>query len=74
MRFLMRRGEKRTLLRDKESVRLVVPVAVTGSKEPSPTMIEEGEGCCERLVCERVRESEVMWEVAPVPVVVRRLL
>jgi len=65
MRFLMRRGETRTLLRDRESVRVVVPVAVTGSKEPSPTMIEEGEGYCEELGCERVRESEVMWEVAP---------
>lgn len=64
MRFLMRRGETRTLLRDRESVRVVVPVAVTGSKEPSPTMIE-GEGYCEELGCERVRESEVMWEVAP---------
>jgi hypothetical protein len=44
----MRRGETRTLLRDRESVRVVTPVAVTGSKEPSPTMIE-GEGYCEEV-------------------------
>jgi hypothetical protein len=60
----MRRGETRTLLRDRESVRVVTPVAVTGSKEPSPTMIEE-EGYYEEVGCERVRESDVMWEVAP---------
>jgi hypothetical protein len=65
MRFLISCGETRTLLSDKESVRVVAPVAVTGSKEPSLTTIEEGVGYREEVGCERVRESDVMWEVAP---------
>jgi hypothetical protein len=46
-------------------VREVLPAAVTGSNEPSPTIMEEGMGYREVVGCERVRGSEVMWEVAP---------
>lgn len=42
-----------------------MPVEVAGSKDPSPTTIAEGKGHHWEKVCERVRESEVMWEVAP---------
>ena len=44
MRFLISFGETRTLLRDNESERCVAPVAVTGSKDPLPTRIDEGKG------------------------------
>ena len=44
MRFLISFGETRTLLRDNESERCAAPVAVTGSKDPSPTTIDEGKG------------------------------
>jgi hypothetical protein len=46
-------------------VREVLPAAVTGSNEPSPTIMEEGMGYREVAGCERVRGSEVMWDVAP---------
>ena len=44
IRFLISLGETRTLLRVKGPERDVEPVAVTGSKEPSPTTIDEGKG------------------------------
>jgi len=40
-------------------------VAVIGSKQPSPTTIDEGKGYRGDKMCERVEEFEVMWEVAP---------
>jgi hypothetical protein len=43
----------------------VVPVAVTGRKEPLPTTIDEGAGKQGGDVEERVPGSEVIWEVAP---------
>jgi hypothetical protein len=43
----------------------VVPVAVTGRKEPLPTTIDEGAGKQGGNVEERVPGSEVIWEVAP---------
>ena len=65
IRFLISLGETRTLLRDKCPGSDAVPVAVTGSKEPSPTIIDEGKGYYEDKTCERVDELEVMREVAP---------
>jgi hypothetical protein len=47
MRFLISEGETRILLRDSEPGRVVLPVAVTGSKEPSPTIMEGGAGYSE---------------------------
>jgi hypothetical protein len=44
IRFLIRFGETRTLLRVKGPGSRAMPVVVTGSKEPLPTTIEEGEG------------------------------
>lgn len=44
IRFLMRLGETRTLLRRRESDRVVEPVEVTGMEFPLPTIIEEGKG------------------------------
>ena len=44
IRFLISLGETRTLLRVKGPERDVEPVAVTSSKEPSPTTIDEGKG------------------------------
>jgi hypothetical protein len=41
MRFLISCGETRTLLRCKDSDMAVVPVVVTGKKEPLLTTIEE---------------------------------
>ena len=43
----------------------MVPVAVTGSKEPSSTTIDEGKGYHKGQICERVEGLEVMCEVAP---------
>jgi len=40
-------------------------VAVTGSKDPSPTIIFEGKGYRGKEECVRMLESEDMWEVAP---------
>ena len=63
IRFLIRLGETRTLLREKGPGRVAVPVEVTGSKEPLPTTMDEGYR--ELKLWERLEESEVMWEVAP---------
>jgi hypothetical protein len=65
MRFLIRFGETRTLLRKNEPGSCVEPVAVTGKREPLPTIMDEGEGYREKEVCERVLGSEVIWDVAP---------
>jgi hypothetical protein len=65
MRFLIRCGETRTLLRCKDGDTDVAPVAVTGRKEPLPTTIEEGAGKQGGELEERVPTSEVIWEVAP---------
>ena len=40
IRFLISFGETRTLLRDNEPERCAAPIAVTGSKDPSPTTID----------------------------------
>jgi hypothetical protein len=42
IKFLIRLGETRTLLREKEPGRVTVPMEVTGSKEPLPTTMDEG--------------------------------
>ena len=42
IKFLIRLGETRTLLREKESGRVTVSVEVTGSKESLPTTMDEG--------------------------------
>jgi len=65
IRFLISLEETRTLLRDKCPGRDATPVAVTGSKEPSPTTIDEEKGYRGDKMCERVEGFEVMWEVAP---------
>jgi hypothetical protein len=65
MRFLIRFGETRTLLRCKDGDKDVALVAVTGKKEPLPTTIEEGAEKQGGDVEERVPASEVIWEVAP---------
>jgi hypothetical protein len=65
MRFLISCGETRTLLRCKDGDKVVVPVAVTGKKEPLPTTMEEGAEKLGGTVEERVPASEVIWEVAP---------
>ena len=65
IRFLISFGETRTLLRCRGPDKCAVPVEVTGSKEPSPTTIAEGKGYRWGKICERERESETMWEVAP---------
>jgi hypothetical protein len=65
MRFLIRCGETRTLLRCKDGDKDVAPVVVTGKKEPLSTTIEEGAGKQGGDVEERVPASEVIWEVAP---------
>jgi hypothetical protein len=64
MRFLISCGETRTLLRCKDSDMAVVPVVLTGKKEPLLTTIEEGAGK-QSEVEESVLASDVMWEVAP---------
>jgi len=65
MRFLIRFGETRTLLREKGPGRRAVPVAVTSRREPLPTTIDEGEGYRGEDAKIRVEGSEVMWEEAP---------
>jgi len=60
IRFLISLGETRTLLRDKCPGSEVAPVAVTGSREPSPTTIDEGKGYHGDKTCERVEEFEVI--------------
>jgi len=65
IRFLISLGETRTLLRDKCPGSDAAPVEVTGSKELSPKIIDEGKGYCGDKTCERVDELEVMWVVAP---------
>ena len=65
IRFLISLEETRTLLRDKCPGRDATPVAVIGSKQPSPTTIDEGKGYRGDKMCERVEGFEVMWEVAP---------
>jgi hypothetical protein len=60
MRFLIRCGKTRTLLRCKEGDKAVAPVAVTGRKEPLPTTIEEGDEKPGGDVEERIPASEVM--------------
>jgi hypothetical protein len=60
IRFLISLGETRTLLRDKCPGSEVAPVAVTGSREPSPTTIDEGKGYRRDKTCERVEEFEVI--------------
>jgi hypothetical protein len=47
------------LLRDMESVRVVVPATVASSKEPSPTTMEHGKGY-HKVAGREVRGSEVM--------------
>ena len=64
IRFLISLGETRTLLRDRLPGRTVAPVIVTGSKDPSPTTIDEGKGYRGGKICERVEGLEVMCEVA----------
>ena len=65
MRFLIRLGETRTLIKRREFVRTAAPVDVTGIEFPLPTIIEEGKGCCKGVEWERVPASEDMWVVAP---------
>ena len=65
IRFLISLGETITLLRVKGPERAVEPVAVIGSKEPSPMTIDEGKGYHMDEICERVEGLEVMCEVAP---------
>jgi len=60
MRFLTSFGETRTLLRDNEPERCATLVAVTGSKDPSPTIIDEGKGYRGQDKKESELESEVM--------------
>ena len=64
-KFLISLGETKTLLRDNDPGKQTEPVAVTGIKEPSPTIMEEGEGYREGEKWERVPGSNVMWEEAP---------
>jgi hypothetical protein len=63
IRFLIRLGETKTLLREKGPGRDAVPVEVTGKRDPLPTTMEEGYRIKED--CEREEGSKVMWEVAP---------
>jgi hypothetical protein len=65
IRFLISLGETKTLLRVKDPGRLAEPVAVTGSKDPSPTMMFEGTGYRGKVECARILELDDMWEVAP---------
>ena len=67
IRFLIRFGETRTLLREKGPGRRAVPVAVTvtGRSKPLPTTIEEGEGYRGDEAKERVEGLDVMREEAP---------
>jgi hypothetical protein len=60
IRFLISCGETKTLLRRKDGGMTVVPVDVTGSKEPLPTTMDEGVGYREGTVWVRVPECEVM--------------
>jgi hypothetical protein len=60
IRFLIRFGETRILLSKNEPGSCVEPVAVTGKREPLPTIMDEGEGYREKEVCERALGSEVI--------------
>ena len=56
VRFLMICGDTRTLLSLKEPDKSVEPVAVTGRREPLPTIIEEGVNDQGADMCEKVFE------------------
>jgi hypothetical protein len=53
IRFLIICGNTRTLLRHKLDDNSVEPVAVTGIREPLPTIIDKGLGYHGRRTCER---------------------
>jgi hypothetical protein len=68
IKFFIICGETKTFLRTrlpcgKEKVR--DPMAVTGSKAPLPTMIDEGVDEVGIEVVESIPVSEDMWEPAP---------
>ena len=65
MRFLIRFGETRIILRKNKPGSCVEPVVVTGKRELLPKIMDEGEGYREKEVCERVLGLELMWDVAP---------
>jgi hypothetical protein len=58
--FLISCGETKTLLRCREGEITVALVAVTRSKEPLLTTMEEGVGYRREVVCERILEREAM--------------
>jgi hypothetical protein len=66
IRFLIRLGDTSTLLRCKESCRVVEPMEMTVRCEPSPTIMEEGVVRKGVEVPDRVPTLDAMWEVAPV--------
>jgi len=59
IKFLISCGETRTLLRCKEGWMTVLPVAITGSKDPLLTTMDEGVGYREEK-CEKRSEREDM--------------
>jgi hypothetical protein len=60
IKFVISCGETRTLLRHNKGEITVEPTDVTGSKDPLPTTMDEGEGYRGELVCEREPEWEDM--------------
>jgi hypothetical protein len=68
IRFLIMLGDTRTLLRTKlryGKEKICDPVAVTGSRAPFPTMIDEGVNEVGEEMVESLPASEVMCDPAP---------
>ena len=68
IRFLIMLGDTRTLLRTKlryGKEKICDPVAVTGSRAPFPTMIDEGVNEVGEEMVESLPASEVMCDLAP---------
>ena len=54
IRFLIRFGETRTLLKCKKVGKCATPVDVTGKREQLPAIIEKGKDKFGKVVCERM--------------------
>ena len=60
IRFLIRFGETRTLLKCKKVGKCATPVDVTGKREQLPAIIEKGKDEFGKVVCERMHACGVI--------------
>ena len=60
IRFLIRFGETRTLLKCKKVGKCATPVDVTGKREQLPAIIEKGKDEFGKVVCERMNACGVI--------------